>query len=28
MRVLSIKKAPANISYAIQLRGLHVDNTA
>lgn len=28
MRVLSIKKDPANISYAIQLRGLHVDDTA
>ncbi|STY99829.1 Uncharacterised protein [Moraxella lacunata] len=28
MRVLSIAKDPANISYAIQLRGLHVDDTA
>ena len=28
MHVLSIKKDPANISYAIQLRGLHVDDTA
>lgn len=28
MRVLSIKKDPTNISYAIQLRGLHVDDTA
>lgn len=28
MRVLSIAKDPANVSYTIQLRGLHVDNTA
>ena len=28
MRVLSIKKDPANIIKAIQLRGLHVDDTA
>ena len=28
MRVLSIKKDPANVSHTIQLRGLHVDNTA
>lgn len=28
MRVLSIAKDPANVSYTIQLRGLNVDNTA
>lgn len=28
MRVLSVTKDPANISYTIQLRGLNVDNTA
>lgn len=28
MRVLSIKKDPANVSHTIQLRGLHVDDTA
>ena len=28
MRVLSIKKDPANVSHIIQLRGLHVDDTA
>lgn len=27
MRVLSIAKDPANISYTMQLRGLNVDNT-
>lgn len=28
MRVLSIQKDPANVSYTIQLRGLNVDDTA
>lgn len=28
MRVLSIAKDPADVSYTIQLRGLNVDNTA
>lgn len=28
MRVLSIAKDPAGVSYTIQLRGLNVDNTA